>query len=238
MIYKTDIEVDIHEVDYNGVARASAIMRYMQTAAQNQLTENGMSYDQLIERNRAFILSRITMEFSEPLRAYDRLSALSFPCDSRGFSFLRCHALERNGHPVARAVSVWALIDTETHGLVKVNDFELGLTTNKPLDISLSRFVMPKKIAPVDRFKVRYSDTDQNRHMNNTRYPDMYSDFLPLEKKRIERISINYLNEAPTGEELTVYSCVDEQGIYYFRTVREDGLTNTEAEIILTDILL
>lgn len=236
MIYKTDIAVDIHEVDYNGVARASALMRYMQTAAQNQLTENGMSYDQLIERNRAFILSRITMEFGEPLRAHDKLSAISFPCDSRGFSFLRCYALEKEGRPIARAVSVWALIDTETRGLVRVNDFELGLTTNKPLDISLARFVMPKGISPVGSFKVRYSDTDQNRHMNNTRYPDMYSDFLPLEKKRIERISINYLNEAPTGEELTVYSCQDESGIYYFRTVREDGLTNTEAEIILTDI--
>lgn len=236
MIYTNDIEVDIHEVDYNGVARASALMRYMQTAAQNQLTENGMSYDELIERNRAFILSRITMEFSAPLRAYDRISALSFPCESRGFSFLRCHALEKEGQPIAKALSVWALIDTETRGLVKVNDFELGLTTNKPLDISLARFVIPKEISPVGSFKVRYSDTDQNRHMNNTRYPDMYSDFLPLEKKRIERISINYLNEAPAGEELTVYSCVDEMGIYYFRTVRKDGLTNTEAQIMLCDI--
>ncbi len=236
MIYKNDIEIDIHEVDYNGVARASALMRYMQTAAQNQLTENGMSYDELIERNRAFILSRITMEFSAPLRAYDRISALSFPCESRGFSFLRCHALEKEGQHIAKALSVWALIDTETRGLVRVNDFELGLTTNKPLDISLARFVIPKEISPVGSFKVRYSDTDQNRHMNNTRYPDMYSDFLPLEKKRIERISINYLNEAPAGEELTVLSCVDEMGIYYFRTVRKDGLTNTEAQIMLCDI--
>lgn len=236
MIYKTDIDVDIHEVDYNGVARASSLMRYMQTAAQNQLTENGMSYDQLIERNRAFILSRITMEFNETVRAYDRLSALSFPCDSRGFSFLRCYALEKDGKPIARAVSAWALIDTDTHGLVKVNDFELGLETNKPLDISLSRFVMPSSIAAVGSFKVRYSDTDQNKHMNNTRYPDMYSDYLPLDKKRIERISINYLNEAPLGDELTVYSGISDDGIYYFRTVRADGLTNTEAEIVLCDI--
>lgn len=236
MIYKTGIEVDIHEVDYNGVARTSALMRYMQTAAQNQLTDNGMSYDRLIERNRAFILSRITMEFTQTVRAYDKLSALSFPCDSRGFSFLRCYALEKDGVAIGRAVSVWALIDTATRGLVRVNDFELGLTTNKPLDISLSRFVMPKSIERVGSYRVRYSDTDQNRHMNNTRYPDMYSDFLPLDRKRIERISINYLNEAPSGEELAVYSAVDDAGIYYFRTVRADGLTNTEAEIRLIEI--
>ena len=69
MIHRNSFELDIHDVDYNGIARASALMRHMQTVAQNQLTENGMSYDELIKIHRAFLLSRITIEFNEPVRA-------------------------------------------------------------------------------------------------------------------------------------------------------------------------
>ena len=75
--------------------------------------------------------------------------------------------------------------------------------------------------------------------MNNTRYPDMYANFLPLDNKRIRSISINYKNEAPRGERLRVEraDCGDGN-TFYFRTVRADGLVNTEAEIELEDIAL
>jgi hypothetical protein len=73
--------------------------------------------------------------------------------------------------------------------------------------------------------------------MNNTRYPDMYSNFLPLEGKRIRTLSINYLNEAPMGERLRVERADGIDGYTYcFRTVREDGKVNTEAEMVLEDI--
>lgn len=233
--YSKKTEVDVHDVDYNGVCRTSALMKYIQAAAQSQLTDGGMSYDQLKERRRAFILSRIKMEFTATVRAYDVLNAISFPCDSRGYSFLRCYKLERGGETIGRAVSIWALIDTDTHALVKVNDFELGLKTYAPLDLSLSRIVLPSEMAQVGKYLVTYGITDQNRHMNNTTYPDMYSTFLPLESKRIEEITINYANEAPMGELLTVFHGVSGD-YHYFRTVRADGKTNTEAEIRLTDI--
>lgn len=237
MEFRTDLTVDIHDVDYNGVARLSSLMRYIQGAAQTQLTLNGMSYDELRLMHRGFILSRIKMEFTEPVRAYDRLTAVTYPCDSRGYSFLRCYKLEKNGKTIGRAVSVWALIDTESRALVRVNDFELGLETHEPHSLALSRFILPSEITDVGTYTVNYADLDQNRHMNNTRYPDMYSNFLPLDGRRIQTISINYQNEARRGEVLKVQRASGIDGnTYYFRTLREDGKVNSEAEIQLTDI--
>lgn len=233
--YRKSIEVDIHDVDFNGIARASSLMRYIQSAAQSQLNDNGLSYEALKERKRGFILSRIKMEFTEPVRAYERLSALTFPCDSRGYSFLRCYALERDNQTIGRAVSVWALIDTENRSLVKVSDFDLGLDTYSPLDISLTRISHPSEMVNVGTYKVLYASVDQNRHMNNTAYPDMLSAFLPLEGKRVKTISIAFLAEAPAGETLAVLRGY-QNGLYYFRTLREDGKINVEAEIELCDI--
>ena len=236
MKYRKQIEVDVHDIDHNGVARMSSLMKYIQSAAQDQLTENGMSYNQLKVMKRAFILSKIKIDFTQTVYTYDKLVAVSYPCESRAYSWLRCYSMEKNGVTIGRAASVWALIDTETKALVKVNDFDLRIATDEPNSITLERFRLPSNLVNVGSYRVNYSDVDQNRHMNNTRYPDMYANFLPLDGKRIKTITINYYNEAPAGELLQVERGLSEEGIYYFRTVRTDGKINTESEIILTDI--
>ena len=233
--FRYNLSVDIHDVDYNGVAKASSLMRYMQTAAQSQLTSIGLSYDELKARGRAFILSRIKMEFTEPTRAYEPLTAISYPCESRAFSFLRCYALERDGVVIGRAASIWALVDTESRALVPVSKFDLDLELMPHNDMSLDRIVMPKSITEVGSYTVNYADTDQNRHMNNTHYPDMYANFLPLEGRRVRAMSIQYVNEAPAGKCLTVHRAY-EDGVFYFKTVREDGMINTLATVELAEI--
>ena len=233
--YSINTSVNIHDVDFNGVAKTSSILRYIQTAAQNQLTDNGMSYDELKEGKRAFLLSRLKLEVERPLRAYEPLRAITYPCESRGYSFLRCYALESEGITVARAISVWALIDTDARSLVRVSDFDLRLPVLPQNDLVLGHIRLPSSIIDVGGYGVHYGDVDQNRHMNNTKYPDMFSNFLPLDGKFIRSITINYSNEAQIGEKLRVQRA-EENGFYYFRTLRSDGKVNSEAEIALGNI--
>ena len=235
MEYRMKTEVDVHDVDFNGVAKTSSIMKYIQSAAQCQLTEGGMSYDNLKSNNRAFILSRVKLEILKPLRAHAPLTAVTYPCESRGYSFLRCYQLESDGEVVARAISVWALIDTESRALVKVNDFNLGLPTLPQNGLVLGAMKLPSNMTDIGGYGVHYGDVDQNRHMNNTKYPDMYSSFLPLNGKMIRSITISYSNEAQIGEKLRVQRG-EENGLFYFRTVRSDGKVNSEAQIELCNI--
>lgn len=233
--FRIKTAVNVHDIDYNGIAKTSSIMRYIQSAAQLQLTESGMSYDNLKERGRAFILSRFKLEVFEPLYAYTPLTAVTFPCESRGYGFIRCYALLKEDITVARAISVWGLIDTETRGLVPVNNFELGLTTLPPIDMRFEHFRLPSTLTDVGGYGVHYGDVDRNMHMNNTKYPDMYSNFLNLEGKMIRSISVNFVNEAALGEKLRVQRAF-EDGFYYFRTVRGDEKVNSGAKIEVVDI--
>ena len=235
MEYRIKTEVNVHDLDYNGIAKTSSIMKYIQSAAQSQLTESGMSYDELKNIGRAFILSRVKLELIQPLYANAPITAITYPCESRGYSFLRCYELESDGVIVARAISVWALIDTNTKTLVKVNDFNLGLPTLPQNGLILGAMKLPSTVKDVGGYGVHYGDVDQNMHMNNTKYPDMYSNFLPLKGKMIKSITINYSNEAVIGEKLRVLKA-EENGLHYFRTVRSDGKVNSEAEIELCDI--
>ena len=71
--------------------------------------------------------------------------------------------------------------------------------------------------------------------MNNTKYPDMYSSFLPLSNRMIRSLEINYSAEAEIGDKLRVQRAEDGE-YYYFRTLRSDGRVNSEARIQLADI--
>ncbi len=233
--FTRDIEVDVHDVDYNGVCRLSSLMRYIQSTAQMQLTENGMSYDELKDKGVAFIISKIRLEFYSSVHTYDRLTAETFPCVSRGYSFIRCYALYRHGKVIGRAISVWALVDVNKHSLVKINDFDLRLPTFPAYDMVISHFKLPAIMKSVGKYKVTYGDLDQNKHVNNTKYADIFSNFLPLNGKRIDAITVSYVNEAKFSEELDVFIEGDND-TFYIRTTLPDGRINTEAEIHICDI--
>ena len=233
--FTKSIEVDTHDIDFNGVAKASAVMRYIQSAAEAQLTSAGIPYEVLKQRGRAFILSKIKIDIPDTISEGDMLTAETFPAESRGFSFLRCYRLVKDGKAIARAASVWALVDTESRMLVRVKDFELGLPTLPPLDLDIGHIDLPSEFVRVGEYRVTYADLDRNMHMNNTRYPDMYSNFLPLFKRRIRTITINYLKEARPDELLTVY-LASRGDTHYIKAVRSGGEINSVAEIKLCDI--
>ena len=230
------ITVDVHDVDYNGACRPSSLLRYIQSSAQMQLNAHGMSYNELYEnRHRAFLLSRITLEFYEEVHEGDRLIAETFPVPSRGYSFLRCYQLWRDERIIGRAISAWALIDTEQRRLVRTTDFDLPLDHLPKLDLELLHIRVPAEATEVGEYTVTYSEVDQNRHMNNTRYADMYAHFLPMEGRRIASLTVSYMKEAPLGVTLRVlYAEVD--GVHYFRTVLPNGETNSEARIVLCEL--
>ena len=79
---------------------------------------------------------------------------------------------------------------------------------------------------------VGYSDTDLNRHMNNTRYIDMLCDFVPnIEERRVAALQIHYRNEAPMHETIRVTRAVSGNTVY-FQTFCRDRI-NIEAAIRL-----
>ncbi len=233
--YSYEVISDIHDMDFNGVARASAVLKYIQTAAQNQLTDHGMSYNELISRGVAFIISRMKLELLCPISVYDKLIATSFPCHSRGFIFPRCYTIERGGEIIARASSIWALIDIEKHTLMRTSNFELPIPTSDPIDMDMTHEKFPDGMEEIGTYTVSYQDIDQNRHLNNTKYADMFSNFIPLDKRYISSLDISYKNEARWKETLRVLRFTDGDKIY-LRTVKPDGKINAEAIITTRDI--
>lgn len=229
-------KVNSHFTDADGIVRTSYMLKYMQETANLQLETLGPSNSQLREMGYAFLLSRLSMSFYKPVRAYETIEVQSWACESRGSSFNRCYRVLRDGMIVAEASSVWALVRLSDRKLMRVGDVTLNFDTDPALDLDLPRRLKipdAANLVLVGERNVVYSDLDVNRHINNTNYPDILCDFLPdTAGKRVIAMGINFLSEAVLGETLKVY-CAEYDGVYYMRTVKENGAVNIEAEIIL-----
>ena len=200
--------INAHDIDFNGILSPTGYMRYLQDTAYCQMEQDGPSYDELFDRGLAFIISRIRILFFEPVRTHEIVTASTWSCGGRAASFFRCYGMERDGVEIARAKSIWALYDFKNGKLKRYGDVEVNYAMDEEADVDIPRrpeFADEPVLLGVK--KVMYTDVDQNRHMNNTRYADMLWNFLPgHENKRITSLDISYLNEAPFGCELIAFS--------------------------------
>jgi len=233
-------KVNAHDTDINNIASLTGLMRYIQDGANCQMEEQGPSYDELQKKGLAFVISRLKMSIYHPIYSHDMIEVESWACESKGVSFNRCYRIRKNGEITAEASSVWALLDTNAHKLVRVSDFENFYGTDEPVELDMhGRFRLPADVpfTLVGERCVEYQDVDINRHINNTRYGDILCGYIPeIEGHRVINFEINYVSEAPLGENIKVYMGDDGDGTYYFRTVRDGGKTNVEAEIMIEKI--
>lgn len=240
MIFSAPFTVNFHDTDCYAQMRPSAVLMYMQEAANLHLNAYGPTMDELRSSGRAFLLSRVRVSIKHALPAYTPIEAQTWISnDDHGFSFNRYHRIMANGKVAAEAMSVWALVDIETRRPIRADEFQYNFTGDTPLDLPLPRRIrFPGEPEEIASRPVVYSDCDYNGHINNTRYPDLLCDYLPAgETRRVEDVVINFLGEAPLGERLTIYRAADPEDNrrYLFRTRRTDGASNIEAVITLAE---
>lgn len=222
------------DTDSAGNLSPATALRLMEEAGNNQIKAQHPNWDELAEKNQAFLLNCLRMRYYKPIRAYDDIQANTWACPSKGVFFNRCYQITRDEEPVAEVNTIWALVDLTDRHIYKVNEIELFYCTDELLVLdkpTQTRIPSTVSLEKIGEHTVRYSETDYIRHMNNTRYLDMLCDYIPgINSLFVNSIGIKFKAEAPLGEKLEVYRG-QVRNTYYFRTIREDGQVNVEAEI-------
>lgn len=236
MKYTENFKIKWHDTDASRKVRPSDILVYMQETANLQLENMGTSLDALRdERGLPFILSKIKLRFHAPLYAYDEISVRTWTCEGRGFSFNRCFDIHRGDELIAEGISSWALLDLNSRSLMRCEGFSLGTEHDEPLDIPLPRRIKPPacELSLLGSREIRYSDLDYNMHMNNTRYPNMLCDFMPIERiSGIREMTLEFLHESAFGDTLSFLGAQEEDR-FYFKTVNTSGDACLTAEVVL-----
>ena len=234
MIHREAYRVRWHDTNAARTVHPTGVLTYMQETANCQFECNGLPLDALRdEQGVGFILSRVALEFHQPIHAYEQIEVETFTCPPHGCAFPRGFRVRRGDVTVAEGMSVWALLRLADRTLLRAADAPMAFGDEQPLSLSVPlRVAVPRDAVfeTVGTRTVQYSDVDYNMHMNNTKYPNMVCDFLPdVGKLCIVGMSLSFCHEAALGDTLTVYRAAGTAaGEYFVRVCHGDTLC-TEA---------
>lgn len=244
MKYTRNIKVEWYDTDASRTVSPSRMMVYMMETANMQCDQYGFGLDNLRDqKSLGFILGGIQANFIAPLHTGDEITVHTWCKPARGYSFMRYFQITKQGQIVAEAASTWALLDINNKTMVRGDEsYDCFFPYDEPLDAShLPRRARAskKELIEVGSRRIVYSDIDYNMHMNNTRYPNMICDFLPdMNGKRLSRLSMTYVREAPLGAQLKVLRTLpenaDNTGEFELRTLDAEGNTCLEAVVEVT----
>lgn len=212
MFFEYDVRLNGLDVDGRCRCKASALLNHLQNAATLAAEDGGFSREVLVERYGAFwMLARSWFRLSRPLRYEDKLTVRTWHRGGRGAIMYRDYDILADGQPVGESVSAWVLADLNSHKLMKLGAIaEFEGTDGGALckTMTLAKLRQPGDLHEAERRPMRYSDTDLNGHVNNTRYADFACDAVCMEalpeNRYLAELQIGYLAECRPGEVLSI----------------------------------
>lgn len=228
--YKQDFTVDSRDVDLTGCARPSAVLGYLQEAATIAALKLGVSGPEVREKyHSAWMITRTWVHLDEPLAWNETFTIHTWHRGAQGASTYRDFDVLKGDRPVGEAVSVWVLADTDSYKLMNMGRLEEFQGTDGGAlckERRLHGLKLPPTMTGREERPMRYSDTDINGHVNNSRYADFSCDALRLEEalpgRYISELQISYLNQCRAGETVTVETA-RQDGTFYARGLGANG---------------
>ena len=242
--YEMTLPIDSRDVDGNGYCKASALLGHIQEAATQAAEHGGFGRAMTTDGYHAFwMLTRVWYQLRRPLRWEEPLTIRTWHRGDKGATMYRDYDLFVDGEPVGECVSAWVLASLDSRQLIRLGTVrELDGTSGGALCKAkkLSKLRLPQDMAQADRRKLRYSDTDLNGHVNNTRYADFACDALEMEKlgprRFLSEMQIGYLAECRPGEELRLLTG-REGDVCFAQGMDESGKSRFEASLIFGEVL-
>ena len=217
MVFENEIPVTSFDVMQNSSIRPSALFRYYQETAGGHLDALGLDFNTMREKKCVFVITRMKNIFYSPIKRYDRINIKTCSRGIKGVVFTRDYNVVRGGELVAEASTQWALIDLDSRRICRPAVYAEYFDESD----ELCSFTDIKKI-PLDteldceyKYRVVFSDIDENLHMNNTRYSDICLDAIGGTDGFVGEVSIDFLSEARLGDELVIRYTRNEDGYLF-----------------------
>ncbi len=243
VFYQGVYPVDSRDLDLFGHCRPSALLGILQEAATQAAVDIHLSREEIVARYNAFwMLARIRYTLKRPLGWNEPLRIKTWHRGGKAAMMYREFDLYAEDELVGQALSVWVLADLDTHKLLHLSDIAgIENTDGGSLCRSdpLRKLRLPGGLTLTDRRPMRYSDTDINGHVNNSRYADFVCDAVGLDRagagKFVSGLQVCYLAECRAGETVELFTgrTGDE---WYVSGRGEDGTDRFDAILTLDNL--
>ncbi len=216
-MYTFESRIRYSETDSDGCLTMAALINYFQDVSTFQSEDLGLGVAYLKEHHQVWVLSAWQIVVERYPKLGERVIAGTHPYDMRGFMGLRnFYLLDGEGKYLAKANSVWTLLDTQTQRPVAVPEI---MTEGYRLEEKLEMEYAPRKIAVpeggemLESVIVKKHHLDTNHHVNNQQFIDIAMNYLP-EDFPIGQVRAEYKKQAYLDDKLVPVVLRNEDKIY------------------------
>ncbi len=227
-MYTFDSRIRYSETDSEGRLTVAALINYFQDCSTFQSEDLGIGIEYLKEQHLVWVLCFWQIVVDRYPGLCEKVTVGTQPYGLKGFLGQRNFAmLDEGGRYVAKANSLWSLLDTETGRPVQVPDIMRERYTLAPkldMEYASRKIEIPGEGAKQEPVVVKAHHLDTNHHVNNQQFINLAMDYLP-EDFRIGQVRAEYkkqafLNDAlfpvvSCGAEKTTVTLADESGALY-----------------------
>jgi len=210
-MYEKKYYIGTSDVDAQLELRLSSLFLMMQDVATEHAEIFGVGKSETIDKGQFWVITRYSVSIIKNPKYLDNIYVRTYPGDDKKFIFPRYFEVaSEDGEILIRASSTWCVLKASDHS-ISFDPFDGKVL---PSEHHEGEEPLPMKVVKtektlVEKRKVRYSDTDLNGHLNNTKYIDYILDMHSSEfykENRIKHITINYEKEILAGDEVSLYS--------------------------------
>ena len=238
--FSKDYTITCYEADANQLMRPTAMLDLMQEAANVNATTLGFGYDEMINSNTAWVLSRTHVKFINTPKWRQEVNLKTWHKGVSKLFHLRDFILsDMDGNPMVLATTSWLIIDMNTRRLVRNNDLALSDTAMDAIETPADKVVIPVDIEPelVRKHPITWSEIDTNGHVNNVKYAVWAIDAVKAEdikERPLKELLINYDAEVMPGDVVKISRVRQEteEGIVYYITGKVADKQNFSVKLV------
>ena len=238
--FSKDYTITCYEADANQLMRPTAMLDLMQEAANVNASTLGFGYDEMINSNIAWVLSRTHVKFINTPKWRQEVNLKTWHKGVSKLFYLRDFILsDKEGNPMVLATTSWLIIDMNTRRLVRNNDLALSDTAMDAIATPADKVVFPVDIEPelVRKHPITWSEIDTNGHVNNVKYVVWAVDAVKAEdikERPLKELLINYDAEVMPGDVVKIFRVRQEteEGIVYYITGKVADKQNFAVKLV------
>ncbi len=229
-IYKEKFRIHSYQADINGKLQITAICNKLQEAAVGHVEVLGVGSGHLHESGLFWVLSRFSVSIDQYPIVGDEIEIQTWISSIRGpFSEREFYIYSQEGNLIGGASTLWFVLSEKTRKPQKIGKMGENMPVfpdrkgvkNKPLKISSTKGAHFLK-----KIKIRYSDFDFNRHVNNVKYVEWVIDSNDVSRfgeQEIAEIDMNFIGETTENEDF-IHLFYDEKS----KTLDYHALRNSQ----------
>ena len=216
--YSKDYEIHYYEVDYRLQSTITTIVNFMGDIGTKQSEELGVGIDNLISKNMTWVFYQYDIKVNRYPKYGEKVRMVTEPSGFKKFYATRNYIIyDENENKIVEAKAIFFLINTEKRRAMRVPEDQYiayGVEGELGKDFKVDRLEKLEEAMYSKEFKIRYSDIDSNRHVNNSKYIEWAVETLPLELVKdyeLKRMRVTFEKECLYGEEVCVSTATREE---------------------------